>query len=104
MKKIILPIVAAVCAAVSVVGMFFVSGFVKSGLPRVSELVGVALGLTAAVGSLAGDDTVFCAFKEDEDAVTALQELQQKISTGLEVKKTRRRRSAAGTADIEPAE
>ena len=75
--------------------------------PGLASAVGAAvdaLGLTAAVGSLAGDDTVFCAFKEDEDAVTALQELQQKISTGLEVKKTRRRRSAAGAADIEPAE
>ena len=54
------------------------------------------LGLTGLVGSLAGDDTVFCAFKEDEDALAAMEELQTKIANGLEreeAKKSRRRRS-----------
>ncbi len=38
-----------------------------------------ALGIEALVGSLAGDDTVFCAFKEDEDAIRALEDINSKI-------------------------
>lgn len=42
-----------------------------------------ALGITSIVGSLAGDDTVFCAFKQDEDAAKALEEIREKIDNAL---------------------
>ena len=67
--------------------------------PGLASAVGAAvdtLGLTGLVGSLAGDDNVFCAFKADEDALAAMEELQTKIANGLEreeAKKSRRRRS-----------
>lgn len=55
--------------------------------PGMASAVGAAidaLHLTALVGSLAGDDTVFCAFKEDEDAVAANEELEEKIRAGVQ--------------------
>ena len=57
--------------------------------PGMASVVGAAidaLGLTSLVGCLAGDDTVFCAFKEDEDAVRALEELREKMDAAAEVK------------------
>ena len=68
--------------------------------PGLASAVGAALdalGLTGLVGTLAGDDTVFCAFKEDEDAVAAIDELKGKITTGLDAvttKRGKRRRDA----------
>lgn len=65
--------------------------------PGLASAVGAAidaLGLTGLVGSLAGDDTVFCAFKKDEDAVEALAELQEKIAAHLAEKKAKRGRKA----------
>ena len=44
-----------------------------------------ALGIEALVGSLAGDDTVFCAFKEDEDAIRALEDINSKIQAAKAV-------------------
>ena len=38
-----------ICAAIAVIGMFFVSGVVESGLPAPSELRGILFGLGAAV-------------------------------------------------------
>ncbi|MBQ6503930.1 MAG: EamA family transporter [Flexilinea sp.] len=38
-----------ICAAVAVIGMFFVSGVVESGLPAPSEIKGILFGLGAAV-------------------------------------------------------
>ena len=38
-----------ICAAIAVIGMFFVSGVVENGLPAPSELKGVLFGLGAAV-------------------------------------------------------
>ena len=38
-----------ICAAIAVIGMFFISGVVESGLPAPSELKGVLFGLGAAV-------------------------------------------------------
>ena len=44
------------------------------------------------VGCLAGDDTVFCAFKEDEDAILALEELEDKMASAAEEKPGRRKK------------
>lgn len=63
--------------------------------PGMASVVGAAidaLGLTSLVGCLAGDDTVFCAFKEDEDAVLALEELQDKMEAAAEEKAGRKKR------------
>ena len=68
--------------------------------PGLASAVGAALdalGLTGLVGTLAGDDTVFCAFKQDEDAIAAIDELKGKITTGLDAvtsKRGKRRRDA----------
>jgi len=66
--------------------------------PGLASAVGAAvdvLGLTNLVGTLAGDDTVFCAFADDPDALAAKDELRDKIAAGLEEQpdaKRRRRR------------
>ena len=64
--------------------------------PGMASLVGAAvdaIGLTDLVGCLAGDDTVFCAFKEDEDAAAALEELQEKMDSAEDEKGGRKKRS-----------
>ena len=64
--------------------------------PGMASLVGAAvdaIGLTDHVGCLAGDDTVFCAFKEDEDAAAALEELREKMDSAENEKGGRKTRS-----------
>ena len=63
--------------------------------PGMASVVGAAIdaiGLNALVGCLAGDDTVFCAFKEDADATQALAELQEKLELAAEEKNGRKNR------------
>ena len=63
--------------------------------PGMASVVGAAidaLGLQALVGCLAGDDTVVCAFKEEEDAIFALEELQEKMNSAAEEKASRKSR------------
>ena len=63
--------------------------------PGMASVVGAAIdaiGLNSLVGCLAGDDTVFCAFKEDAAATEALAELQEKMELAAEEKSGRKNR------------